>query len=434
MNVDRRTFLRSATGTAAVFTFAGLRDDWTRHVAAANDEAGDRPPEKLAGHEPFWFHVQQAFDIDRSIINLNSGGVSPSPRIVHDAMVRQLAVANHAPSRQLWAIQDPQVELVRERLARVFGCDAEEMAITRNASESLQIALNGIDLKPGDEILTTTQDYPRMINTIKQRVAREGIAMKQVRLPVPVTSHDDVVRLFEQAITPKTRVLLFCHMVNITGELMPVRRLCSLAREKGIISIVDGAHAFAHVVFNGRDFGCDYYATSLHKWLTAPIGTGFLYVRRERIAGHWPLTAAEDPRADNIRKFEEIGTHPTAPRLAIAEALTFYQGIGPQRKQERMRFLRNYWVDRLKSHKRVLINTNLSPEHSCGLANMGIYGIDPSALMGHLWAKHKIVVTDIRHADVVGIRVTPNVFTTLAELDLFCDAVERVLRDGLPEA
>ncbi len=431
MNPDRRTFLRTATGAAAAFTFASLRDDWTDHVRAANQEAGNRPPEKIAGHEPFWFHVQQAFDIDRSIINLNSGGVSPSPRIVHDAMVRQLAQTNHAPSRQLWTVQDPQVELVRERLARVFGCDREEMAITRNASESLQIALNGIDLKPGDEILTSTQDYPRMINTIRQRAAREDIVLKQVRLPVPITSHDEVLRLFEAAITPRTRAMLFCHVINLTGELMPVRRLCEMARSRGIVSIVDGAHAFAHVAFDGGAIGCDYYATSLHKWLTAPIGTGFLHVRRERIRDHWPLTAADDPRSDNIRKFEEIGTHPTAPRLAIAEALTFYQGLGPQRKQERLRYLRDYWVGRLKNISGIVINTNLAPEHSCGIANFRLASVESSALVDVLWARHKIVVCDIRHDDVQGIRVTPNVFTTPAELDLFCDAVAHVARAGI---
>ncbi len=432
MITTRRTFLRSAAGATAMLAVGALRDDWTRRVHAANLDAAGRPPNDLAGDERFWFQIQQAFDIDRSLINLNNGGVCPSPRIVHQAMIRQLNFANHAPSRNLWTVQDPQVELVRTRLARTFGCDREEMAITRNASESLQIAINGIDLNPGDEFLTTTHDYPRMINSLKQRMAREGLVVKQFKLPVPVPSHDALVRLFEENITPKTKVILLCHIVNLTGEIFPVERICKMARTRGIQTIVDGAHAFAHFVYDGGALGCDYYGTSLHKWLTAPIGTGFLYVRKDRIKNLWPLQAAPDPRADDIRKFEEIGTHPAAPRMAIAEALTFYHGIGPERKEARLRFLRNSWADRLQQDDRVRINTNLAPDHSCGIANVQLEGIDPAELTGHLWRRHKIIVTPIKHEDFQGIRVTPNVYTTRREIDLFCEAMEGVLEKGLP--
>ncbi|HWL92120.1 MAG TPA: aminotransferase class V-fold PLP-dependent enzyme [Phycisphaerae bacterium] len=424
----RRAFLRQAGTTGAAFALISLKDDWGEFLARAQETAGGRGPEKLASQESFWFQIQQSYDVDRSMINLNNGGVAPSPRLVHDAMIRQLGLANHAPSRQLWTIQDPQVELVRKRLSRAFGCDAEELAVTRNASESLQICLNGIDLEPGDEILTTTQDYPRMLSTISQRVLRDKIVMKQVTLPVPVQSDDEVVALFEKAITPKTRMMLFCHIVNVTGEILPVRRLCALARERGIWSIVDGAHAFAHFVYDGPSLGCDCYGTSLHKWLSAPIGTGFLYVRRERIRDLWPLTAAVEPLSDNIRKFEEIGTHPTAPRLAIAEAITFYEGIGPARKEERLRYLRNYWADRLKQHDRIRIHTNLAPEHSCAIATVQIDGMDPYALTSELWEKHKILVTPIKHEDFEGIRVTPNTYTSIAELDMFVEAMEGMMK------
>jgi len=433
MQTSRRHFMRSAAGTAAVFVLPSLKDDWQNRLRAAERQAAGRSPEQLADGEDFWFQVQQAFDIDRSLINLNNGGVCPSPRIVHQAMIRQLNFANHAPSRNLWSVQDPQVELVRQRLARTFGCDAEEMAITRNASESLQIAINGIDLAPGDEFLTTTQDYPRMVDSLKQRHLREGIAVRQFKLPVPVGSHDELVRLFEENITPKTKVILLCHVVNITGEILPVKRVCDLARKRGILTIVDGAHAFAHFVYKVGDLGCDYYGTSLHKWLTAPIGTGFLYVRRPLIANHWPLQAAPQPQSGDVRKFEEIGTHPAAPRLAIAEALTFFHGIGPERKEARLRHLRDYWADRLVKCDRVRFNTNLSPEHSCGIANVQIEGVNPAALTAHLWKAHKIIVTPIGHEDCPGIRVTPNVYTTKRELDIFCEAMASVINNGLPK-
>ncbi len=434
MQATRRTFLRSAVGSTAAFALAALRDDWTQRVRAANRLVMGRSPEEVAADEAYWFAVQQAFDIDRSLINLNNGGVSPSPRIVLAAMKRQMDIANHAPSRGLWQLQDPQVEHVRRRLARTFGCDLEEMAITRNSSEALQIAINGIDMAPGDEFLTTTHDYPRMVNQIKQRVMRDGVAIKQFSLPVPVESHEQMVRLFEQNITPRTKVILLCHIVNITGEILPVLPIAQMARRRGILTIIDGAHAFAHFTYKYDDLDCDFYGTSLHKWLTAPIGTGFLFVRKERIKDLWPLQAPPDPKSENIRKFEEIGTHPAAPRLAIAEALTFYHGIGPKRKECRLRYLRDHWARRLMHHDRVRINTNLDSAHSCAIANVQIEGIDPVALNGHLWARHKIITTPIKHADFEGIRVTPNVYTTLREIDIFCEAMEDVIGNGLPEA
>lgn len=431
MDNGRRAFLRTTAGAGAAYAFIALKDNWGEFISNANSMALDRSPEEMSGDKPFWFQVQQAYEVDRSMINLNNGGVAPSPRMVHDAMVRQLAITNNCPPRQLWTLQDPQIELVRVRLAKAFGCDPEEMAITRNASESLQICLNGIDLEPGDEILTTTQDYARMLNTIKQREQRDKIVMKQIKLPVPVESDDNVVALFESAITPKTRAILMCHIVNITGEILPVKRICEIARKRGILTIIDGAHAFAHFVFDGGSLGADFYACSLHKWLSAPIGTGFLHVRKERIKDLWPLTAPAEPRSGDIRKFEEIGTHPSAPRMAIAEALTFYEGIGPARKEERLRYLRNYWVDKLKDHDRVRIHTNLAPGHSCAIATVEIDGIKPVDMVGHLWAKHNILTTPIEHEDFRGIRVTPNTYTTLRELDLFVEAMDGMLKNGV---
>ncbi len=432
MQSSRRAFLRSFAGTG-IFAYAWLRDGWPVHLAMAQDAAPPTErPATTATNENFWFHIQQAFDVDRSIINLNNGGVCPSPRIVHEAYKRQLDFANHAPARHLWQVQDPQVELVRVRLARAFGCDPEELAITRNASEALQIALNGMDLKPGDEILTTTQDYPRMLETIRQRERRDGVVMKQLKLPVPIETADQVIRLFEQNMTEKTKGVLLCHVVNITGQILPVADVCRMARERGIRSIVDGAHAFAQITYQCADLECDIYGVSLHKWLTAPIGTGFLYVRRELIRNVWPLQAAPRTLDDDIRKFEEIGTHSTAPRLAIAEALTFYQGIGPARKEARLRWLRDYWAQRVSKHERVKFHTNLDPAHSCAIATIEIEGVDSEALTNHLWARHKIIVTPILHEDFQGIRITPNVYTTTNELDIFCDAIERVVEKGLP--
>ena len=391
-------------------------------------------PEEIARDESFWLEVQQAFTVDRSLINLNNGGVSPAPAIVQEAMKRHLDYSNEAPVYTMWRILEPQREGVRQRLARDFGCDPEEIALTRNASEGLQICQLGLDFEPGDEVLTTTHDYGRMINTFKQRERRDGIKLVQFPLPIPAEDPDAVVRLFEEHITPRTRAILMCHIVNITGQILPVKKVVHMARAKGIPVIVDGAHSYAHFRFTHDDLDCDYYATSLHKWLFAPHGTGMLYVRKDKIAGLWPMMAAPEKMDHDIRKFEEIGTHPAANYLAIAEALTFHQGIGAERKEARLRHLTRLWADRLLAHDRVRLHTSLKPEFSCAIATVQVEGVDTVKLGQHLWKKHRIIVTPIIHPEFEGLRVTPNVYTTREEIDRFVDAMEDVIRNGLPEA
>ncbi len=427
----RRGFLVKAAGAAALGC-AVLRDDALQRVRAAVRDAGDASPASLAGNEDFWFQVQRAYEVDRSIINLNNGGVAPAPRSVMSAMSRHVAFTNHLPPRHLWKVLDPQVETVRARIAKSFGCDAEEIAITRNTSESLEICLYGIDLEPGDEVLSTSHDYPRMLNTLKQRELRDGIVLKTFDVPTPPRHSSDLVRLFKENLTPKTKAILVCHITNLTGQIFPVKEIVHLARRRGIRVIVDGAHAFAHFAFTHADLDCDYYGTSLHKWLSAPIGTGFLYVRKSKIEGLWPLMAAPDAMSDDIRKFEEIGTHPTAPRLAIAEAITFYEGIGAARKESRLRFLRDRWAKRLLGQKGVNLYTSLDARQSCGIGTVGIEGIDNGKLTSHLLKKHRILVTPITKGEVHGIRVTPNTYSTLAEVDTFCSAMEEVIEKGLP--
>lgn len=382
--------------------------------------------------EDFWREVQQAFTVDRSLINLNSGGVSPSPRIVQEAMKGHLDYSNEAPVYTMWRILEPQREGVRQRLALEFGCDSEEIALTRNASEGLQICQLGLEFEPGDEVLTTTQDYGRMITTFKQRERRGGIVLKQFSIPVPSEDPGEIVRLFEDNIGPRTRAILMCHMINITGQILPVKPVVQMARRKGIPVIVDGAHAFGHFDFKHEDLDCDYYASSLHKWLLAPHGTGLLYVRKDKIKGLWPLMAAPEGMDEDVRKYEEIGTHPAANYIAIAEALTFHQGIGAKRKESRLRYLRDYWAKPLMQRDRIRLHTSLKPEFSCCIGTVQIEGIDTAELGTHLWDAHRIIATPIKHAEFEGLRVTANLFTTLEELDRFVDAMEQVVRHGLP--
>jgi isopenicillin-N epimerase len=418
--MERRHFLRAA-GVVAL-----LRSD-SIHRALAATVGNNRAADDLARDEDFWRDIQSAFTLDRNIINLNNGGVSPSPRVVQEAMRRSLEYSNIAPARTMWSVLEPEVESVRQKLAADFGCDPEEMAITRNASESLENVQQGLDLKAGDEVLTTDQDYPRMITTWKQRERREGIVLKMISFPTPPPSLDDLAERFERAITPRTRVIHFCHITNLTGQIFPVQRICQMARSRGIEAIVDGAHAYAQFPFKHADLDCDYYGVSLHKWLLAPHGTGFLYVRKSKIGKIWPLMAAGPDMTDNIRKFEEIGTHPAANHNAISDALEFHQTIGVERKAARLRYLRSLWTDRLTRLPGVSTPTSPDPRQSCGIGLLCVAGKEPGPLSDQLWEKHKIITVGIVHPQFKGLRITPNVYTTVAEIDTFCNAMEKLL-------
>ncbi len=432
---SRRKFL-GAVGLPAAAAAAGVPLMPLRPLRAVQiaDELSTQPggPDEVARDEDFWAMVAQAFTVDRSLLNLNNGGVSPAPAYVQEAMKDHLDYSNEAPVYTMWRILEPQREAVRERMAREWGVDPEEVALTRGASESLQICQFGYDLERGDEVLTTTQDYGRMLTTFKQRERREGIVLKQFTIPVPSEDPAEIVRAFEENITPRTRIILMCHMINLTGQILPVRDVVQMARRHGIPVIVDGAHSLAHHDFKISDLDCDNYSVSLHKWLFAPHGTGLLYVRREKIPEIWPLMAANEAMDDNIRKYEEIGTHPAASYLAIAEALTFHQGIGGKRKEARLIFLRDYWVKPLLELDGIRLHTSLEPGMACGIANVEIVDVDPGELTNLLWEKHRIIVTPINHAEFKGIRVSPSVYTTLQELDRFVDAMSHVARHGLP--
>jgi len=381
-------------------------------------------PSPTASDEDFWAGIRNEFTTDRTVVNLNNGYASPAPRSVQEAMRRYLDYTNMGPYHTMVRELDPKVETARRMVAEAAGVDPETIAITRNSSEALEIAQLGLDLKPGDEVLTTNQDYPHMLTTFGQRERRDGIKLKTLSFPVPVTSMDDLYNLYEKAVTPKTKAILVCHITNRTGQIFPVRRICDMAAARGIVSIVDGAHAFSQFPYKVSDLNCDYYGVSLHKWTFAPIGTGFLYVRKSRIRDTWPMFAAGPGREENIRKFEEIGTHPAANFDAICEAIAFNRAIGIERKSARLRYLRDRWANQLADNPKVKILHNPAPEMSCGIGMISVKG-DAQKLVSALQTKYGIYVALMGHEEYTGIRITASIYTTTQEIDYFANAVNR---------
>jgi isopenicillin-N epimerase len=381
----------------------------------------------IASDESYWAWVQQAFNVDRTIINLNNARISPAAQPVCLLQQGHAGFANLAPPYNLRQILQPQVEGVRAKLASSFGCDPEEIAITRNASESLENCIYGLPLKTGDEVLTTDQDHPGMIVAWQQRVRRDGIRLNVIPIEVPPPSMEYLARSIAESITPSTRVIMVCHITPTTGQVFPIRRICQMGREGGIEVIVDGAQAFAQIDFRQEELDCDYYGVSLHKWLCAAEGTGFLYVRKEKIRALWPLMGADESLNDNIRKFEGIGTYPVANYTSIAAALTLHETIGGQTKASRLRYLKERWVQRLRVHKNVRMLTPDDPLQSCGIATFTTVGINVEEVASRLWNEHHILVGPFQFDKLSGIRVSPQIYNTVAEIDSFCEAMESIL-------
>jgi isopenicillin-N epimerase len=426
----RRSFVKGLAGAGIALPM--MRPNAFSQLFKADLIAGDRAPADVAQDETYWSTIQDAFDVDRSMINLNNGGVSPAPTHVLQELIREIQFSNSLPAENMWRVLQPRMEGTRRELAEDFGCDPEEMAVVRNASEAMENLIFGFDLQKGDEVIVTNQNYGRMIMSWQQRVAREGIVLKQVSFKVPPPSDDYLVDQYRAAITPRTKVIEVTHITNLTGQIMPVRKIVEMAKPLGIQVTVDGAHAFNHFPFTRDQLGCDYYGTSLHKWTLAPIGSGFLYVRKERIPQLWSLMASGEGQKADIRKFEEIGTHPQANFNSVSVALVFARGIGIDRKIARLRYLRNRWALALLAESpRVHVLTPLTGDKSGAICLFNVDGLDSVKLGSWLWEKYKIVNTPIVHPEFNGIRITPNVYTTTQEIDTFTGAVTKAIKNGI---
>lgn len=395
-------------------------------IFTANQKVKHLSPIEVAADEDYWSTIQQSFTVSPAIINLNNGGVSPSPRVVQEAVERYNKITNEGPSYFMWRILDQGREPLREKLASLAGCDKEEIAINRNATEALNTVIFGLDLKAGDEVIGTKQDYPNMINAWKQRAAREGIIYKQISFNLPVENDEVIVDMYEKAITPKTKIIHVTHIVNWVGQIMPVKKISDMAHRHGLEVICDGAHSFGLLEFSIPDLGCDYFGTSLHKFLSAPIGSGMLWIKKEKIEKIWPLVCNDKPKGTDIRKFETLGTRSFPIEQGIGEAINFHTTIGSKRKEERIRYLKNYWAEKVKDTPRVKIHTSLQSKYSCAICGVSIDGMTPGEFDGALFNNYKIHTVGIVWENISCVRITPHVYTRLPDLDKLVRAIGEI--------
>ncbi|MEX2596774.1 MAG: aminotransferase class V-fold PLP-dependent enzyme [Salibacteraceae bacterium] len=421
---DRRVFIKQLTAlTAGAWAWPLIDEAYASEAKDVLREVALTPPDELAGNEDFWSWVRHNYTSSSNLINLNNGGVSPHPKVVQDAVQRFTALSNEAPSYYMWRVFEKGRESIRSKLAELAGVSEEEIAINRNTTEALDTLIFGLDMKKDDEFVTSNFIYPNMNQAWKQREMREGIVRKVAKIPMPSTDIKAIVKAYTDQFSAKTKVVLIEHVVNWTGQVLPVSAIAKAAKERGILVMVDGAHSFAHLPFQIPDLNCDFFGTSLHKWLCAPFGTGMLWMKKEHISNHWALFPGPEPQSDDIRKFEHQGTRDVPAELAIGQAIDFHNSIGSDRKFERLHFLKQYWVERTKEVPGIQYWCSEDPAFSGALTTFGLKGKTGPEIHNYLWKEARIHTTPITHEGVDGVRVTPNVYTSLEDLKTLIEAI-----------
>ena len=424
---ERRKFIQKIAGLTAAFSVPSLMQQaWAADWEKVYQKAEGLTPQELAADEDYWSVIQQAYTVNPNMVNLNNGGVSPSPRVVQEAVERFNKLSNEAPSYYMWRILDQGREPVRYKLATLAGCSPDEIAINRNATEALNTVIFGYPFKAGDEVIGTKQDYPNMIQAYRQRALRDGIVYTQLSFDFPIEDDNTIVAAFEKAITPRTKLIHITHIINWVGQIMPVKKIAAMAHARGIEVLVDGAHSFGLLDFKIPDLECDYFGTSLHKFLSAPIGSGMLWIRKDKIEKIWPLLCNDKPLSNDIRKFETLGTRSFPIEQGIGEAVNFHMAIGPKRKEERVRYLKNYWATKAAQIPGVKIHTSLKDKYACGICGVTIDGMTPAALDGALYTNYKIHTVGIVWENISCVRITPHVYTRIEDLDKLVTALTEI--------
>jgi selenocysteine lyase/cysteine desulfurase len=418
--MDKRTFLKSL----GLFTLSS-----TSGFASVNklfDSVDHKSAEALAEDEKFWDEVRKGYRLKPNYINLENGYYCIQPEETLENFIKHIREVNYQGAYYMRTVQHDNKKAVAARLAELWGCSKEELIITRNTTESLDMIIGGFPWKEGDEAVMAEQDYGAMLDMFKQSAKRFGMVNKIVSIPNHPASDEEIVNIYANAITPKTKLLMVCHMINITGHILPLKKICDMAHSKGVEVMVDGAHAFAQFKYSLHDFDWDYYAASLHKWLSVPLGAGILCVKKKHISKIWPLIGDGNPNMEDVYRLNHTGTHPVHTDLAINNAIDFYQKIGPERKEARLRYLQNYWTRQVRNLPHIVLNTPADPARSCAIANVGVKNMKPVEMAEMLLKKFNVYTVAIDGANVHGCRITPNVFTSTKELDSFVEALKKM--------
>lgn len=418
--MDKRSFLKGLALAGISAPFGGTA------MAEWINKFSSQPAGQLASNEDFWTGIRNGYKLKPDYINLENGYYNFLPEEILESFIQHVREVNYQGSYYMRTVQFDNKKNIAAKLAAIAGCNADELVITRNTTESLDMIIGGLDWKAGDEAVMAEQDYGSMLEMFKQVARKYGVINKIVSVPNHPSSDEEIINLYANAITSKTRLMMVSHMVNITGHILPVRKICDMAHSKGVDVLVDGAHAFAHFQYSIPELHCDYYGASLHKWLSTPLGAGILYVKKENIKKVWPLLAEGDRKEDDISRLNHIGTHPVHTDLAISNAIEYYLKLGPEKKEARLRYLQQYWTSKVRNLRNVVVNTPVDPMRACGIANVGIKGMKPAMLAETLMNKYKIYTVAIDYANVQGCRISPNIYTLPEELDVLIKALKEL--------
>ena len=416
--MDKRRFIKSL----GALSFSPL--------IFANELTDFKPISKtlqfINNEDKLWKTVRSHYTLKEEYINLESGYYNIIPNPILEHFINHVKHVNIEGSFYMRKDLNKNKDRVTNELANLVGSSPDQIAITRNATESLDLVISGFPWKKGDEAIYAKQDYGTMKEMFEQISNRYGVVNKVISVPNHPKNDEEIVSLYESQITSKTKLIMVCHMINITGQILPIKKICEMAHKHGVEVMVDGAHCVGHFDFSIDDFNCDYYGSSLHKWLATPLGAGLLYVNKNKTHKIWPLLANGNTNKSDIKRLNHIGTHPVHTDLAISNSIDYLKWIGMERKEKRMRFLQRYWSDKLRNVKNVIVNTPLDINRSCGIGNVGLTNISPSKMEDLLFQKYKIFTVAIDYANVKGCRISPNIFTTTKELDSFVEAVKEL--------
>ncbi len=429
---SRRNFIKQAVVFTGSIPFLGMSNPaFAYELQERSAKNLSLSPEAGLSDEDFWGWIKEQYTVSPNLLNLNNGGVSPQPKCVQEAHIKYYQMANEGPSYYMWRIIDAGREALREKLADLAGCSKEEIAINRNATEAINTIIFGLNLKSGDEVVACNLDYPNMVNAWKQREKRDGVVVKRSQLTLPDDDDAKIAKQFTDLFTDKTKLVHITHVINWNGNVLPAKMIADEAKKRGIEVLLDSAHSFGLFDFKYPDTNCDYSGTSLHKFLCAPFGSGLMYIRKEKIKNIWPLLSypADTQKEDDIRKFENLGTRSMASEMAIGTAVDFHNIIGSKRKEERIRYLKNYWTEKALKNPKVKVHTSKDPKHSCAIALFSIDGWKPEEIDSRLYDKYKIHTVAINWDNVHGVRVTPNVYTTTKDLDRLVKAIDEMCKE-----